>query len=1106
MPVSAHDGGRRARTIRRCAVRNIRRMMAATLLAFFISLTIPAGSAQIVSGMVVGTVFDSTEAIVPNAKVTVTNVNTRLVRTVDTDAGGRYAFPALPVGTYDLTASAPGFEPQEAKGIVLEVGQTSGIDIRFRTLGSVATTVNVGESALRIENETSSLAQVVNTQQIASLPLNGRNFISLASLGSGNIPAYQPGSSEIFGLMGRTDLAVHVGGGRADAVSILIDGVETRSMWLGTPSILLSLDAMQEFRVQKNMFEARYGQGSATINTVTKSGGNSLHGSVFEYIRNDRMDAANFFDNFFSRRKPPYRQNQFGASAGGPVLKNKLFFFGNYEGLRVRQGNTLSALVPTTNQLNGDLSGLASTKTDPSTGRPAILNPFTGQSFPNNQIPTAMLSSIVQKFKPNIPAPNTSVSGFNLVVSPSTPRNDDQGTGRLDYTISERDTIFGRYIYFNSDLLTPGIAPLYGRRLPLSGQNVAVQETHLFTPTLLNVFKFGLNRDIIGLSWENTPSSTPAALGIKNLTQIPIEYGLPLFSIAGYTGLGGQASNQGGVTNVFQFTDEISWTKGKHGISFGADIRRTRFQQRFGLRSNGVFSFDGRYTGSALADFLLGTASSAVAQQGFGLADWRSTSYNFFFQDDFKVTPRLTLNLGLRYEYDRPLYDINGREGYFDTSQQRMVVRLPTSQWPIPLPDTLVKYDPNLRRGIWKPDRNNWAPRLGFAYQVGDDTVLRGGFGIFYSKAQSQELQGKINFPPLVVTNTLVGSLGAPDVLIDRDAFPASTAITLSSLSPFSIDPSDRTSYLEQWNLGIQKSLRGTVLEVAYAGSMGHSLDERLNINQATLPNPANPTPIAQRRPFPAWGDILSFNTPDKSNFHSLQTRLERRLSKGASFLASYTWAHAIDTASRGSGGTQHQDIRNRGADRGNSDFDVRHRFALSYTYELPFGRGKQFGNLGSKAADKVVGGWSINGITTFMTGNRRSAMVTGDRANTGGFAAQRANLVPSASNHGNLDRSQRTIDRYFDRSAFAVTPFGTFGNSGRNIVETPGLNNWDLSILKNTPIGERVTAQFRAELFNVWNHSQFSAPTLVVESPFFGQVRSARDPRRIQLAIRLLW
>jgi hypothetical protein len=906
--------------------------LAATLLGAFIVLTIPSGSAQIVSGMVVGTVFDSTGAVVPKSKVMVTNVNTQLVRTVETDATGRYAFPALPVGTYDLLASASGFEQQEAKGIVLEVGQTIGVDIRFRTLGSVATTITVGETALRIENETSSLAQVVNEQQVASLPLNGRNFMSLASLGSGNIPAYQAGSTEIFGLMGRNDLAVHIGGGRADATSILIDGVETRSMWLGTPSILLSLDALQEFRVQKNMFEARYGQGSGTVSTVTKSGSNSLHGSAFEYIRNDRMDAANFFDNYFGRRKPPYRQNQFGASVGGPFVKNKLFFFGNYEGLRVRQGNTLSALVPTANQLNGDLSGLASTKTDPSTGRPAILNPFTGQPFPNNQIPASMLSSIVQKFKTYIPAPNANVSGFNLVVSPSTPRNDDQGTGRIDYTISDKDTVFGRYIYFNSDLLTPGIAPLYGRLLPMSGQNVAVQETHLFTPTFLNVFKFGFTHDVIGLSWEHTPESTTADLGIKNLTQIPIEYGLPSFATAGYATLGGQTSNQGGLTNVFQFTDELSWSRGKHGLSFGADIRRTQFQQRFGLRSNGAFSFDGRYSGNALADFLLGTAASAVAQQGFGLADWRSTSYNFFFQDDFKVTPKLTLNLGLRYEYDQPLYDINGMEGYFDTSQQRMVVRLPTSQWPIPLPDTLVRYDANLRPGIWTPDRNNWAPRLGFAYRLGDNMVLRGGFGIFYSKAQSQELQGKINFPPLVVTNTLVGSLGTPDVLIDRDAFPPSSSIRLSSISPFSIDPSDQTSYLEQWNLGIQKEFGATVLEVAYGGSMGHSLDERLNINQAVLPDPANPTAIAQRRPFPAWGDILSFNYPDKSNFHSLQTRLERRLSKGVSLLASYTWAHAIDTASRGSGGTQHQDIRNRCADRGNSDFDVRHRFALSYT------------------------------------------------------------------------------------------------------------------------------------------------------------------------------
>jgi hypothetical protein len=382
---------------------------------------------------------------------------------------------------------------------------------------------------------------------------------------------------------------------------------------------------------------------------------------------------------------------------------------------------------------------------------------------------------------------------------------------------------------------------------------------------------------------------------------------------------------------------------------------------------------------------------------------------------------------------------------------------------------------------------------------------LRGGYGLFYSKTQGNELQFKINAPPLVFAASLTGSPTTPNLNWDRDAFPdpSSPSFPVTTLSPFSIDPRDRTPYIQEWNLGIQHSFGSDWLaEVSYAGNKGTKLDERVNINQAYLPDPSAITPIATRRPFPSFGDILSSNLQESSNYSALQTRLEKRLRGGFSVLAGYTYSHAIDTASRGSGGSWHQNAHDLTADRGSSDFDVRHRLTASYIYELPFGHGKRlFGNA-QGIADKLADGWAVNGISTFMSGNYFSVTVPGDRANVGGYPFQRANR----SCDGNLPYGDRTIDHYFDTSCFSLTPAGTFGNAGRNIVEIPGINNWDFSVVKNTRFGERIQTQLRFEFFNLLNHAQFNQPDLTVGDALFGAIRSARDGRISQMALKILW
>jgi hypothetical protein len=1060
--------------------------------------------AQIASGTIVGTAYDQSGAIVGGVEIILTNTQTQLRRSVVTDAAGNFTAPQLPVGVYKLSGSAASFKRQEVENITLLVNQTVRVDLRFQ-VGEVTEEVVVQASPVAVEGETSSVGQVIERERIVDLPLNGRNFMQLANISSGVVPAYNARSATITNQSGREDLAVHVSGGRGDTNSYLLDGVEMRSSWFNSPSILISVDAAQEFKIQKNLFSGDYGQGSGIVSMVTRSGGNDFHGSVYEFFRNDKLDAANFFDNFNNRPKSPLRYNQFGASAGGAIIKNRLFFFGNYEGFRNRRSSTLTALVPTRAQLNGNLAGLPSTKTV--AGVAAIVDPLTGQPFSGNVIPADRMSQIARNFVQYIPEPTPgfSVAGRNTVATRSRDRDDDQFTARLDYTLSEKDSFFGRYTDFDSSLENPGLPPFSGSFFPYAGKNFIFQETHVFSPRTLNVVKLGYNRAKVFNSWFPADSSLATEIGLKNLNQVPAEYGLPSFSVTqGYTLGGGGGINQGGIDNLYQISDTLSLNRGRHNISLGVDFRAVQFQLRLGLNNNGAISYDGRYSGSSVADFLLGYVSSATAQMGLGLANWRSKSTNLFLADDIKLTPRLTLNLGLRYEYDTPFSEIDGKEGYFDTSKGQLIVGLSENQTPLRIPNVVL--DPNLRPGIWFKDTNNFAPRIGLAYRLTNTAAIRAGYGVFYAKTQGNELQFKINTPPTVVAATLVGSLTTPNVLADRDLFPdpASPSFPVSTLSPFSVDPLDRTPYLQQWNLSWQQELPGQLLgEVAYVGSVGHKLTERTNINQAVPPaNPASPTPIAERRPFRNFGDILSALFQENSNYNSLQARLERRFSNGLAFLQSYTWSHSIDTASRGSGGSWHQNIRNLRDDRGSSDFDVRHRLASSFSYQLPFGRGRSWLSNTGGVTGKLVEGWQVHGIASFNTGNTFSVTVSGDRANVGGFPFQRANR----SCDGNLPRGERTILRYIDTSCFVVTPLGTFGNAGRNVIEIPGLNNWDLSLFKDTQLTESFKLQFRAEFYNAFNHTQFGQPDLGVQSAFFGQISSARAAREIQFGLKLLW
>lgn len=1036
---------------------------------------------QIATGTIFGNVKDSSGAVIPGASIILTNESTGVTRKAVTSGTGDYVVAQLPPGTYSVTASHPGFQAKTVSGVVLTVTARTPVDFAL-SLGAVTQQVTVKASVTQLETGSSSLGQIIDEKRVTNLPLNGRSFVQLAALGTGATPVISSRQDEGSALAAKT-LSLNISGSRGNWNSWLVDGVETKQDWFNTPSILLSVDAIQEFKVMQSNSSAEYGGASATINVVTKSGTNQFHGTGYEFLRNNHLDARNFFDE----SRPQFKQNQLGGGVGGPIIRDRAFFFFNYEGLRTRKGNTLIATVPDPTQLGGNFSSSSKPLMDPKTGKP----------FPGNVMPLDRFSGVSKNFLSFIPPPNRSLAAKNLVVVPTTQTDFNQYAGRVDYVVSNKDSIFGRYLFQDWTRTNPGFAPLFGFSLPLSGQNFTVQQTHTFGPTFINTFRAAYNRAILFNSFEKSGEDLSAKLGLSGISS----RGLPGFSITGFSFLGGGALDQGAFTNSYELSDTLTLVKGKHEIAAGFDVRFRQFQKVSDLFANGSFSFDGRFTGNSLADFLLGLPALAQGQSGRSIVNLRSKAYGGYLQDDYKVSPRLTLNLGIRYDYEQPWSEIDNKEGVFDTAfpgGRLIVSRNPADFGLTVAPDLKDRFViGGLRRGEADPDFNNFSPHIGLASSVLPNTVLRAAYGIFYVEPNGNEQAAKQQMPPFQITRVFFGTPATP-VSLD-DLFP-SGAILTGILSPQGgLVIHHRTPYVQQWSFSIQHKLRSALFEVAYSGATGMKLDSRVNINQAVPSPPGQVTPVQPRRPFPLWGDILTRFFRDRSNYNAFELKVQQSTSRGFSFLASYTVSKSIDSQSR-LGATEHQDSRNLDADRGLSAFDVRQNFTLSYTFELPFGRGKHFLGNASRATGLLVNGWEVNGITTFLAGIPFNPTAPPSGANVGGFTALRANRLGS----GFLSR--RTPEKWFDTSAFALPPFGTFGNSGRDVLIGPGTSNFDFSLFKNTRLGERLTVQFRTEFFDLFNRPNFNLPVDDITNPNFGKILSARDPREIQFALKFIF
>ena len=1037
-------------------------------LAALVLITALPCPAQTTYGKIVGNARDASDSVVPAVKVTVVNEATRESYTQLTNELGAYAFNTLIPGTYTIQAEVTGFRPIQIQNITLQVNQTARFDLRLE-LGQVSESVSVTASAPVLSTDTSDVGQVITTQQIVDLPLNGRNFLQLAALTNGVILS---GTTESGGPNFLSE------GGRPTQNSFLVDGVETRIQREGGYGLNLSVDAIEEFKIMQNAFSAEYGRATTIVNAAIRSGTNSFHGTAFEFLRNDVLDARNAFD--LTGTIPPLRMNQFGASVGGPVRRDKLFFFVNYEGQRIRRGATRFTSVPTPAMLSGDLSGMR-----------VATDPLTGSPFPDNRVPASRFSQFAKAAIPYFPAPTGSaLVNQNYQAVLSNPTDMDQVTTRADYILSTRDRVSGHFSSFDYGNVQIGTLPFSGTQRFSKAKNLAIEHVHSFSPTLLNTFRFGYGyTDTYTGPDQLLDQDVTQEFGLKNLSPEPQAYAPPGISIQGFGYIGApQWIPNGAIDSNRQFVEQLTYNRGRHSIKTGADIRLLRYDDLGYAIQNGAYTFANQYTGNAMADFLLGIPQSAFAHRSGGQGfSFKTTNgeYSFYVQDDIKLTRNLTINAGLRYEFVQWPHEENDELAVWNFER-----------------GSLDFAGQELPRRIAPADRNNWGPRLGLAYNPFSKTVIRAGGGIAHGNFRQWEVALFHFSPPFVYEN------------LDSNDFP-NPRFTTSTLWP-APEPLDRIDFrtvtvnyqspdkvlptMYQWTFGIQQELLPNLLfELAYVGNRAVNQPNRWDANPAAQDaDLSRPTAIQTRRPHQNVGFVSGNTSQAWANYNALNVRVERRYSGGLSLLGVYTWSKAM--AVRPFDNWTVMDINNIRMNYGPIN-DFTHNAVISYIYDLPFGAGRRFLGDARGVVNQLLGGWQVNGITSFRSGAALSltSPVSNNRGN-------RAGNRPDRIGDGNLASDERNVERWFDMTAFKDPVLGTYGNSGDGIIRGPGLANWDVSVFKNFRFREAMTVQFRWEMFNAFNQVNLGNPSTSTSDPRFGRISSAMTAREMQAGLKLIF
>ncbi len=1198
------------RFLRECCPRSSQyffRVRALFLVLAVIGLTDPPSIAQKDTGGITGIVTDSSGAVVSGAKITVTDVDRGTTITTTTNAQGEYAASPLKVGRYSITVEKGGFKKEVLGPVKVDVQERPAVNAQLK-VGSISETMTVTTEGPQLETDTSELGQVQDSHTIETLPLNGRNYAQLALLSAGVGPS-EPGSRV------ETTFGFSSNGARSLQNNFQLDGIDNNSdlgdVLNGSAYVIQpSVDAIAEFKVQTNAYSAEFGRGNgAVMNAVIKSGTNQFHGDVYEFLRNDKLDASNAFDEF---GRQGYQQNQFGATFGGPIIRNRTFFFGDYEGLRIRQALPQLSLVPTPAEIGGDFSSFLTTTQamavdmngNPTNqvaldcnGNPTyvgeIFNTYMTQvsglnpdgycgvpigtdahgnptnNFTRNAGLNTAIDPLAARLSALFPTPNVSINGSNFLAEPKRTTDQNNFDIRIDHTLTQHDALFGRFSYESqpSFIPSPFNNALDGGAFQDGYQDdsyrsVAISETHTFSPNVINELRFGYNRinsHRFQLNYNTNVSGQLGFPGVPFGPGYPDNGGLPQITIDDGTATIGSSGFLPSIEkqNAFVIDENLTKVHGRHSMKFGTELRFIEFTIFQPAASRGTMDFASDLTdnaaapttgGEAYATFLLGITDAATITNMHNV-DYHRGDYAWFAEDDIRATPRLTLNLGLRYELFTTVKARFNELANFNFANDTLVV--PSGQQ-AQLTPTLAGIIPIVRNGtpgLINPDLRNFAPRVGLAYKLSDSAVLRAGYGIFYGGEENGPFSNPspgFN-PPFFVTENFTQPCGLPAANPNPNqpncavvgpgnvplsslsqGFPANSLVDPNTPTLFSEDPNLKTPFTQQWHLGIQYQFPSEMmLEVSYAGSHGEDLFGMYNGNQAqpnvifctTNGNTPENCPTAPRRPFPAVDGLIdTLRANDFSNYNSLQVHLEKRLTHGLEFGASYTWSHGLDDASSASlGSLNNGDFRNQlypWLEYGNADFDVRQRVTINYAYELPFGRGKMLGGNASGVLNQIIGNWQVAGITTAQTGNwftitdSITNVSTSDGGGTVGYYQVRPNVV------GNPNGKPCVPGTLFNTCAFVDNSiYFTFGNAGRNIVRGPGLQDWDFSVFKIFPISEAKHLEFRSEFFNIWNHvnpllgptGAISEEPVAVEfgTPEFGQAIAARDPRFIQFALK---
>ena len=1107
----------------------------AKLLVVLVIVLSIAGSAlgQEIAGSIRGSVVDGSGAVVSRVKVTATHAETGLRRSVVSDAQGTYVLVELPVGHYRVEAEAQGFKKYLQGGISLEVNQAATVAIHL-TVGLQTQEIQVRTDAPLVEPTATNLGKTVDEREVLDLPLNGRNFSQLGLLQPGVVPI-TPGLQEAGGSL-RDGQAYAVNGQRPESNNFLIDGADNFNGVDAGFVIQPPIDAITEFRILTHTADAEFGHSSgSTTNIITRSGTNEFHGAAWEFLRNDAMDAK----SFFARSVEPLKRNQFGATLGGPVRRDKTFFFAYYEGLRNRQGETTSATVPTAAEKQGDFGQLCTQAGGMFDGsgfcsapNGQLVNEFSGQPFPYNRLP--FLDPISQNLLPYFPDPNGPGSQPNLYTATQTlVENNDQFGVRMDHYLTPKDVLNFRYMFSqgsSTDPLStaganlPGFPVGEGQR----AQNFVAQETHTFSPTLTGVARFSYLRNKF-LFTEHLNHTPPSSLGFQYEPSLEEAIGPPFIQVSGYASVGDPITGpRNTYENAFDLSAALTWIHGRHEMKFGGGYGHDSINMLFGIASNGFFVFAPAPVNDAFASFLFGQPVFFLQGGGDPTRGLRGNNMNLYVQDSYRVTSRLTLNAGLRYELEFPYTEIHNRMNLFVPGVQSTV--FPTAPEGLLFPG-----DHGVPAGLIPAEKTAFAPRVGLAWDVKGNAqwVVSTAYGIFcepYYTGQGGPLQAPVSAAPYLQTPQ-VNFPNFADPFNGENPFNGSFAQPMTLLT---VDKNLRLPYAQDWNLNIQKSF-GTnwLAEISYVGTKGTKLPRFIEGNPTVYYPGLNPdgTPIStednvnQRRlysgctldaPSPCnFASVGLITGIANSNYNALEMSLEKRFGHGLSFLASYTFSKTLDdVSSLNITGSASQSVAGEndlaqnpfdlGAEYGRSMFDSRNRLVLSYEWILPFW------NRPENWYQYILGHWQVNGIATIMSGtpftvyDSTDVSLQGGAPEISGFSSNRPNLV------GDPNSGPRTPQEWFNVASFRqlnpATQAGQFGTAGRNIVQGPGYQQWDFSAFKNFQIRESQTLQFRAEFFNIFNHPNFRLPNNDISSPNFGVISEAHPGRLVQLALKFLF